>query len=147
MNWHQMLSSDNKMILNNGGVTIDIYGPSGEHYEVVGRVVRVDSIEDPQTGQMLYEPRLQISVHATKLPTIPKQNEGWIFETTDVYGITCRRYIIDVRNDRTIGFVTMFGESYTDQTPIADPVTIGGNVVTFDGETITYTYPQEVVYA
>lgn len=147
MNWHQMLAADNKLFLADMGVPIDIYGPAGEHYEMTGRVVRIDSVQDPQTGQMVYEPHLQITVHATDLPTLPKQDAGWIFVTTDVYGIECRRYIIDVRNDRTIGFVTMFGESYTDQTPIADPVTLDGSVVTFGGETVTYTYDQEVVHA
>lgn len=117
MNWHEILASDNKMILKHQGVPVDIYGPAGEHYEVRGRVVRIDSVEDPQTGQMVYEPRLQVSIHASDLPTLPSQNAGWIFETTDAMGNTLRRYIVDVRTDRTMGFVTMFGESYTEEEP------------------------------
>ena len=139
MNWHTMLARDNKAILSHKGVPITLYSPEGRVYETSGRVVRVDSAQDPQTGQMVYEPSIQISVHAADLPEIPKKPNGWIFETTDVYGNTLLRYIIDVRNDRTIGFVTIFGESYDGDPPmILRTLQFAGIDVQYKSEDVKY---------
>ena len=113
---HDLLRHDNRMILTQNGTPVTLYDPNGETYQVRGRVVRIDSVEDPQTGQMVYEPRLSVSVPLADFRDAgaPVPSRGWYIETTDTLGMTLRRYVIDARVDRTIGFVTMFGESYID---------------------------------
>lgn len=107
MSLRSVAAADNRKILNNDGdavkLTID-----GYEFNLIGQVIRIDAVIDPQSGMQVVEPKTAITVSIADLPADPET--GWRVETTDATGAALIGTVADVRQDRTLGFVNLILE-------------------------------------
>lgn len=111
MSLRSVAAADNRKILNNDGdavkLTID-----GYEFNVIGQVIRIDAVIDPQSGLQIAEPKTAVTVSLADLPADPEP--GWRIETTDATGADLIGTVADVRQDRTLGFVNLILEVHSD---------------------------------
>ncbi len=108
MSIRSQAAADLQSILNQDGEDITLTAPGPVVYNVKGQVTRIDVGIDPDTGTQFFEPKTAVTVSLSDLSADPTTE--WAIETTDVTGQTITGQVIEVRFDRTLGFVTMLIE-------------------------------------
>ena len=79
-------------------------------YQRTGKVMRTSARVDPQSGQVIDEPKTVVTVPLSDLPSVP--TEGWTAEITDSLGNLVSGNLMSPRPDKTLSFVTFSIEDY-----------------------------------
>ena len=103
--------ADFKSFIDTDNDAVTLVAPDATEYTMNGQVTRRDAQIDPQIGAQVTAPLVTVTVPLSGLATIPVRNT-WSVRTTDVTGTAIDRRVVDVRVDRTIGFVSLILEDY-----------------------------------
>ena len=82
----------------------------GDPIVVNGKVARIESYLDPQLGVQIFQKRTAVTVSLADLGQ--ETDNTWVIGTTDSEGNAIESQAIDVRFDRTLGFVTFMMEEF-----------------------------------
>ena len=96
--------------LTNDGDQVTFTIPTLDPVIVNGKVARIESYLDPQLGIQIKEKRTAVTVSLSLLPSEP--DDTWEIGTTDSEGNVITSKAVDIRIDRTLGFVTFMMEVY-----------------------------------
>jgi len=96
--------------LTSDGDEVTLTIPDIDPVVVNGKIARIESYLDPQLGIQIKEKRTAVTVSLIDLPSEP--DDTWTISTTDSEGVVITSQAIDIRIDRTLGFVTFMMEAY-----------------------------------
>lgn len=97
--------------LNADGVAVTLTDPNDVEHDLIGQVIRVDVIVDPETNARIREPKTAVTVSLADLTSDP--TDEWQASTTDVTGAAISGQVMAPDFDRTLGIVTFFIEAVT----------------------------------
>lgn len=102
---------DTRANLNADGVSVTLIDPDPESDDqvVIGQVLRVEIVVDPETGNRVHEPKTSVTVSLADLTSDP--TEEWQASTTDVTGAVVSGQVMAPEFDRTLGTVTFLIEA------------------------------------
>jgi len=92
------------------GDEVTLTPTAGDPIIVNGKVARIESYLDPQLGVQIFQKRTAVTVSLSDLTSEP--DDSWLITTTDSEGNAIESKAIDVRFDRTLGFVTFMMEEF-----------------------------------